>query len=128
MKTYAFLFVVVLSLAVSRSSLADPLRYEPGIDPGVGFNLVSWSNFGATGNQVWQNAVQAAFDAGFDEVSLSPVRYYTPGTGAIVTTSSSGPELSHIAAGVVRAKQLGMRVTVNPFVEPVNFTQWRGFY
>ena len=102
-------------------------RYEPGIDPGLGFNLVSWGNFG-NGAQVWQNAVQSAHDAGFDDISLSPVRFYTPGTGSIANSSSSGPELTHIAAGVVRAKQLGMRVTVNPFVEPVGFSEWRGFY
>jgi hypothetical protein len=118
---------IVNFLIPAKHANADPLRYEPGIDPGIGFNLVSWGNFG-NGATVWQNAVQAVYDAGFDEVSLSPVRYYTPGTGAIAATSFSGPELSHIAAGIVRAKQLGMRVTVNPFVEPVNFTQWRGFY
>ncbi len=118
---------LLLALAVSPHVQADPLLYEPGIDPGVGFNLVSWGNFG-NGATVWQNAVQAVFNAGFDEVSLSPIRYFTPGTGSIAATSSSGPELSHVAAGIVRAKQLGMRVTVNPFVEPVNFTQWRGFY
>lgn len=107
---------------------ADPAIYEPGIDPGVGFNLVSWANFGGSGASVWENAVQSAHDAGFDEVSLSPIRFYSPGSGSIATTSSSGPELSHIAAGITRAKSLGMRVTVNPFVEPVGFSNWRGFY
>jgi hypothetical protein len=122
------LLAIALLLTFHLSfACANPVLYEPGIDPGVGFNMVSWGNFG-NGATVWQNAVQAMHDAGFDEVSLSPVRYYTPGTGAIASTSSSGPELSHIAAGITRAKQLGMRVTVNPFVEPVNFTQWRGFY
>ncbi|QDS99189.1 glycoside hydrolase family 113 [Adhaeretor mobilis] len=109
------------------ASAGDPAVYEPGVDPGVGFNLVSWGNFG-NGTQVWENAVQSAYDAGFDEVSLSPIRFYTPGSGSIATTSSSGPELSHVAAGVVRAKSLGMRVTVNPFVEPVGFSGWRGLY
>ena len=109
-------------------AVADPAAYEPGVDPGVGFNLVSWANFGGGGASVWENAVQSAYDAGFDEVSLSPVRFYTPGTGAIAPTSSKGPELSHVAAGITRAKSLGMRVTVNPFVEPVGFSTWRGFY
>ncbi len=117
----------VLALLTLRAS-ADPGVYEPGVDPGVGFNLVSWANFGASGPTVWENAVQAAHDAGFDEVSLSPVRFYTIGAGSIAATSSQGPELSHVAAGVARAKSLGMRVTVNPFVEPVGFTEWRGFY
>lgn len=118
---------LILGLVAAESSSANPTLYEPGTDPGVGFNLISWGNF-ANGASVWQNAVQSIFDAGFDEVSLSPVRFYTPGSGAIVASSSSGPELSHVAAGVARAKQLGMRVTVNPFVEPVGFTSWRGTY
>lgn len=108
--------------------LADPAVYEPGVDPGVGFNLVSWANFGGSGASIWENAVQSAYDAGFDDISLSPVRFYTPGVGSIAATSNSGPELSHVAAGVARAKQLGMRVTVNPFVEPAGFSSWRGFY
>ena len=119
------LLLLVLPVSISQ---ADPGVYEPGSDPGVGFNLVSWFNFGSSGNAVWEAAVQSAYDAGFDEVSLSPVRFYTPGTGSIATSSTSGPELSHVAAGVSLAKQLGMRVTVNPFVEPVGFTTWRGFY
>ena len=122
------LLVGLCAVVTGGTALADPGVYEPGIDPGVGFNLVSWANFGAGGASVWENAVQSAYDAGFDDISLSPVRFYTPGVGTISTTSSSGPELSHVAAGVARAKSLGMRVTVNPFVEPVNFTSWRGFY
>jgi hypothetical protein len=140
----SILAFLLLTLAVLRAAHADPVLYEPGIDPGVGFNLVSWGNFG-NGATVWQNAVQSAFNAGFDEVSLSPVRFFqtnsaTPGSpeGSIGLTSSGGAELSHIAAGVVRAKQLGMRVTVNPFIEPKNGSSlfqnadtsntWRGFY
>ncbi|MEM9354469.1 MAG: glycoside hydrolase TIM-barrel-like domain-containing protein [Planctomycetota bacterium] len=121
---------LVLFLVSGRGLIAaaDPGVYEPGVDPGVGFNLVSWANFGSAGASVWENAVQSAHDAGFDEVSLSPVRFYTIGSGSIATTSSSGPALNHVAAGVARAKSLGMRVTVNPFVEPVGFSTWRGFY
>jgi len=121
------LMAVALTMLTPTSSQANPASYQPGIDPGVGFNLVSWGNFG-NGAQVWENAVQTAYDAGFDDVSLSPVRFYTPGVGSIATSSSSGPELSHVAAGVARAKQLGMRVTVNPFVEPASFDGWRGLY
>lgn len=129
LRVLRWLFAVAFLFALLPGRLqADPGVYEPGVDPGVGFNLVSWANFGASGVSVWENAVQSAHDAGFDEVSLSPVRFYTPGTGSIASTSSQGPELSHIAAGITRAKSLGMRVTVNPFVEPVNFSTWRGFY
>lgn len=119
---------LVTALLVSGVALANPTNYEPGVDPGVGYNLVSWFNFGSAGASVWENAVQSAYDAGFDEVSLSPVRFYNESTGAIAQSSSQGAELSHIAAGIARGKSLGMRVTVNPFVEPQNFTTWRGFY
>lgn len=125
----ALVIAVMVITSSSRDALAaGPSDYEPGIDPGVGFNLVSWANFGANGPLVWETAVQSAFDAGFDEVSLSPVRFYTIGNGTIDESSSSGPELSHIAAGITRAKSLGMRVTVNPFIEPQGFSTWRGFY
>lgn len=119
--------LISLFAFIASAAAAAPGRYEPSVDPGLGFNLVSWGNF-SNGSQVWQNAVQSVFDAGFSEVSLIPVRFYSPGVGSIAATSSSGPELAHIAAGIARAKSLGMRVTVNPFVEPVGFSAWRGVY
>ena len=61
---------------------ANPAVYEIGDDPGVGFNLISWFNFDNAGTPAvdegideWQGAVQAMYDAGFREVSISPVRY-----------------------------------------------------
>lgn len=128
MKNFKLTTLILSLLLGANCQASNEEVYEPGIDPGVGFNLVSWFNFGGSGNSIWENAVQAVHDAGFDEVSLSPVRFYTLGNGSIASTSNKGPELSHIAAGVARAKSLGMRVTVNPFVEPVNFSTWRGFY
>ena len=119
----------ILAAALApRNAAANPAVYEIGADPDVGFNLVSWFNFGGTGASTWQNSVQAVYDAGFREISLSPVRYFNLSTGAIAATSTKGPELNHIAAGIVRAKSLGMRVTVNPFIEPIDFTTWRGTY
>lgn len=118
------------------ASFGDVNVYEVGRDPGVGFNLVSWWNFGNNGNATWENAVQDVYDAGFREVSISPLRFVqinsgqNPGT--IATISQRAPTLAHIEAGVVRAKSLGMRVTLNPFVELVNgsnhFPFWRGQY
>ncbi len=115
---------------------ANPEIYEVGVDPGVGFNLISWWNFGGSGVSTWQNAVQSLYDAGFREVSISPVRFVQINSGqnpgSIMSSSTRGPELSHIEAGVVRAKSLGMRVTLNPFVELVDgtnyFSFWRGQY
>ncbi len=93
-------------------------------------------NFGANGESTWENAVQSIHDAGFNDVSISPVRFVQVNSnqnpGSIAQSSTRGPELSHIAAGVARAKALGMRVTLNPFVEPVDgtnyFSYWRGQY
>src|SRR5258707_11906749 len=102
---------------------ANPTVYEFGSDPAVGFNIISWWNFDNSGTpavdegvSVWQNAVQSIYDAGFREVSISPVRYFDLTTFAIAPTSGKGPELTSIDAAVARAKQLGMRVTLNPFV------------
>jgi hypothetical protein len=114
--------------AVVPKAAANPAVYEVGDDPALGFNLISWANFGANGPATWQNAVQGLRDAGFREVSISPVRYFNTSTFAISPTSSSGPDLDAIEAGVVRAKSLGMRVTLNPFVEPQNFVAWRATY
>ena len=120
----AALAALVLGGAVA---LADPSVYEPGVDPGLGFNMISWWN-DPNGEALWAGAVQEVHDAGFRHVSISPVRYFDTTTGAIAATSAKGPELSHIAAGIARATSLNMSVTVNPFVEPADFTEWRGYW
>ena len=122
------LVAVVAALNLAPLAVwANPSLYEPGFDPGLGFNMISWWN-DPNGTALWEDAVQDVYDAGFRHVSISPVRYFDPTTGAIAASSSKGPELTHIAAGITRAKSLGMTVTVNPFVEPVNFTDWRGYW
>jgi hypothetical protein len=107
------------------TAVAVPTRYEPGVDPGLGVNLISWANFGGAGEQVWRDAVQSAYDAGFREVSLSLLRFVEqadagdpPNTsGTIPVPTANAPSLAHVAAGVTKAKQLGMTVTVNPMIE-----------
>jgi hypothetical protein len=108
---------MLAAIGATRPVAANPAIYEAGSDPAVGFNLISWWNFGSSGASVWQNAVQQIYNAGFRSVSISPVRFVNISTGQILTTSPKGPELSHIEAGVARAKSLGMRVTLNPFYE-----------
>ncbi len=120
--------VLVCFVLTPRAALAVGSAYEPGADPGMGFNLISWWNFGTAESGVWQDAVQSVYDAGFREVSLCPVRYLNPATGAIATSSTKTPGLSSIAAGVVRAKSLGMTVTVNPFVEYPDSSPWRAYW
>jgi hypothetical protein len=121
MRFWRYMALVVLALLslspAIQPATANTAVYEVGDDPAVGFNLISWWNFGGSGVSTWQNAVQSVYNAGFRSVSISPVRYVDIDTGAILSTSPRGPELSHIEAGVARAKSLGMRVTLNPFVE-----------
>jgi hypothetical protein len=116
------LFGVTLFVLVAHAhrAAADPSVYEPSSDPAVGFNLIEWYNFPSGGEAVWENAVQQIHDAGFREVSISPVRFVDITTGHILPTSPKGPELSQIEAAVVKAKSLSMRVTLNPFVEMMN--------
>ncbi len=119
-RAFAILCFAVFAAGVGGilpRAVANPAVYEIGSDPAVGFNLISWFNFGSSGVSTWQNAVQGLYDAGFRSVSISPVRFVNINTGQILTTSPKGPELSHIDAAVARAKSLGMRVTLNPFVE-----------
>ena len=129
MKYVLFAFCAAALLISFTPAEAGNTIYEPTQDTGLGFNLVSWWNpasDGEDGAAIWEHAVQDAWDHGFTHVSLCPVRYFDPSTGTIATTSEKGPELSHIAAGAARAKSLGMTVTINPFVEYQDFTQWRG--
>ncbi|MEQ8848705.1 glycoside hydrolase TIM-barrel-like domain-containing protein [Botrimarina sp.] len=124
----AWCLVATLAALATPAPAGDRTVYEPGVDPAIGFNLVSWWNFGGSGATRWRDAVRNVHAAGFTEVSISPVRYANPSTGVIAASSQRGPELSHIAAGIAEAKGLGMTVTVNPFVEMENFAFWRGEY
>ena len=87
----------------------EALPTPPGLDPVPGFNLVSWWNFGAEGASKWEAAVDDLFAHDFRAVSLIPVRYVDLTTGAI-SGEQKAPEIAHIAAGVARAKSLGMTV------------------
>lgn len=115
-----------LMILNGRIAAGAPDIYEVNHDPNVGFNLISWWNFNASGQAVWEDAVQDLYDNGFRDVSISPVRFVDPATGSIAVSSMKGPELDHVAAGIARAKSLGMQVTVNPFVEIEDFAFWRG--
>jgi hypothetical protein len=106
---------------------ANPAVYEPATDPGLGFNLIAWSgNNGAS----WTSAIDTLYNAGFREVSISPVRRFDNNTGAVISNFGY-PTLAAVEAGVVRAKELGMRVTLNPFVELSNLPggqSWRAYF
>ena len=111
---------VVLFAGPRRHAAADAGVYEPSTDPSIGFNLIEWYNFPAGGEQVWEDSVQSMYDAGFRDVSISPVRFANVVTGTILPSSPKGPEMSHVAAAVAKAKSLGMRVTLNAFIELYN--------
>jgi len=117
---------LLLCLTGRISVHADPLVYEPGIDPGAGMNLVSWWNFGSNGPAVWENAVQDLYDHGFRHVSFVPLRFVDEATGHVIDEPhAQAPDLAHVAAGVAKADALGMTVTINPFVQPTDWS-WRG--
>lgn len=107
---------------------AEPFFYEPepasNPDPGVGFNLVSWWNFGNDGPAVWEQAVVDLYEHGFRHVSLIPFRFVDPATGVVSTDPmpEKVPDVAHVAAGIHKANELGMTVTVNPFVETPDFS------
>ena len=111
--------IISVGFGAVRPAAADPGVYEPATDPAIGFNLIAWSGNSGTS---WSNAVDALYAAGFREVSISSVRRVDIATGNI--TTASYPSLTAIDAGVARAKQLGMRVTLNPFVE-LSSGDWR---
>ncbi len=113
---------VAATLCTLHVARANPAVYEPATDPGIGFNLIAWSG-SSTSN--WTNAINALYAAGFREVSISPVRSVQNGTGII--SQGGYPPLTSVRAGVERASQLGMRVTLNPFVE-VPGLSWRAYY
>ncbi len=117
----------VVLLMSPRTAAGDPAIYEPGIDPAVGVNLISWNNFGPDGASVWETAVQRAYDHGLRAVSISPLRFVKPTTGEIRLGdgTSTGPDLAHVETAVARASALGMAITINPFIEPDNFSKWR---
>ena len=107
-------------------AIGSPMVYEPASDPAIGTNLISWYNNGVFGPNDWQNSVQSIYNAGLRSVSISPVWYVDLTTGVVGPDATKSPDLSAIAAGVAKAKSLGMTVTVNPFFEPVNFSTFRG--
>lgn len=115
------------ALCITAPAAGAPTAYEPGADPAVGVNLVSWWNFGDDGAAVWENAVQDVYDHGIRSVALVPIRFVDLSSGHLLAEpQAKGPDLAHVAAGAARAQALGMSVTINPFVEADNFSQWRG--
>ncbi len=114
-------------LALPSLLLAEPAKYEPGLDPAPGFNLISWMNFREDGARIFEVAVQALHDHGFREVSISPVRFVNTSTGTVSSCDQRKdcPPDAHIEAAVRKASSLGMSVTLNPFIEPEGFAFWR---
>jgi Glycoside Hydrolase Family 113/PEP-CTERM motif len=115
-----------LTFSISQLAFANPIVYEPATDPAVGTNLISWYNDVPNNTANWQGQVQKIYNAGLRSVSISPVWYLDLTTGVVAPDATKSPDLSAIAAGISKAKSLGMTVTVNPFFEPVNFSMFRG--
>jgi hypothetical protein len=122
---------LMLALAASGASVAladSGITYERARDPRVGMNL--WDvQIHAEQPQRIANQVDQIRAAGFDEVTLIPFAYADLTTGEIRQSWSnetrgtmSDTELSN---GIARAKQLGMKVTVTPFIQ-IRAEPWKG--
>ncbi len=123
-----FLALAAAHLGGPARASADPAAYEAGFDPAVAVHLISYGNFGSSGQAIWQDAVQDVYDHGIRAISVDPLRFVDLSSGAIRLSdgSNSGPDNDHIAAALARAAALGMSVILDPFVEPDGFSIWRG--
>ncbi len=109
----------VVSLLVSVIH-ADNIVYEPAVDPRIGYNI--WDPTPHTENlQRLVNEVNAMHAGGMNEVSFIPFAYTDMTTGHIqqfyngqVFGSMTDSELD---AGIRRAKELGMKVTITPIIQ-----------
>jgi hypothetical protein len=119
---------LVLAATLAQPAAADPDAYEAGLDPALGFNLISW--WDGTQASDWISALNELEAAGFTEVSISPLRFIdTNGADSGKLISAGTPSLSGIRTAVnYAANTLGMTVTLNPFIEPEGFSTWRANY
>jgi hypothetical protein len=116
------LLLAAITLLPAAGRAADGV-YETNADPRMGFNLISWCD--GTTSAHWADAVQRVHDAGFQEVSLSPLRFVDIDSGNLLTDAQStqGSPLASLVGGLQRATQLGMKVTLNPFIEPYDASE-----
>jgi hypothetical protein len=102
--------------------------------PRVGFNLVSWDTNGQTDTLRWGRAVREMYDAGIRDFTIIAHRFVNKTTGDISPVSAfhlaSPPKNTVISFALKKGRELGMRVSLNPFVEIDNpggiGHKWRG--
>ncbi|MGL4512476.1 MAG: glycoside hydrolase family 113 [Lacipirellulaceae bacterium] len=121
-RSTAALALAAITLLPAEGRAADGV-YETNADPRLGFNLISW--WDGTTSAHWADAVQRVHDAGFREVSLSPLRFVDIDSGNLLTDAQAtqGSPLASLVGGLQRATQLGMKVTLNPFIEPYDASE-----
>lgn len=95
--------------------------YDPAMDTNLGFNIVGFYEQSPEGATDWSDAIQEMNDLGASDVTLVLYRVLDASNGTFV--ANSGPRLDHIQAGLIRAKELGMTVTLSPIFETDG---WRG--
>ncbi|MBC7785785.1 MAG: hypothetical protein H7144_18310 [Burkholderiales bacterium] len=117
------LALAVLFALQASSAMGDNLTYQAGLDPKVGYNI--WDPYKHTeDSQRLVNQVNAMKAAGMHEVSFLPFAYADMTTGQIKQdwagdTFGSMTD-AELTAGIQRAKQLGMKVTVTPLIQKRN--------
>jgi hypothetical protein len=102
--------------------------------PRVGFNLVSWDAARQTDTSTWGRAIQEMYDAGVRDFTIVTYRFVDKTTGQISPGSgfhlASPPENKEIIFSIKKGTRLGMRASLNPFIEIDNPKgighEWRG--
>jgi len=122
-------FILILTIAIGAT-----MQSQRSHALELGFNLVSWDNTGAVNIDTWENAVQEMYNAGVRSFAIVTYRFVDKNTGKIYVTSKYGlaspPEDSLIVAAMKKGQELGMQVSLNPFIEIDNPSGighiWRG--
>lgn len=102
--------------------------------PKIGFNLVSWDLTGTVDTNTWKKTVQEMYRADIRSLTIVTYRFVDKKTGSISPTSTYGlappPGNDEIMTALKEAKNLGMHVSLNPFIEIDNPNgigyEWRG--
>ncbi len=128
------ILILLLNLLPVGMSEEHPTHYKLGQHPKISFNLVSWDSTGKVDSLTWENIVQEIYDAGIRNFTIITYRFVDKETANISKTSlhnlAPPPENSEIASAIKKGKELGMGVSLNPFLEIDNSkgigSEWRG--
>jgi hypothetical protein len=110
----------VAALSLAGSARAGDFVYRPGTsDPTVGMNI--WKVTTTENVPLVEQQVQQMYASGLRQVTIIPITYVNPTTGAFSSTNADGTRggltNAELTASIAKARSLGMSVTVNPMVQ-----------